>query len=136
MWDMKVRHVCAILGVAIAIGTVTFMQGLVETNDHQATAVAERLLTEVPVAAEAKVAQFAIDYRPNGRVMQGPPMMACVATGWAGRETLDGRLGACIVTKAMFAQRKLPVPPVGTELTLLGRRRTPYLKVAALLDWE
>ena len=136
MWDMKVRHVCAILGVAIAIGTVTFMQGLVETNDHQATAVAERLLTEVPVAAEAKVAQFAIDYRPNGRVMQGPPMMACVATGWAGRETLDGRLGECIVTKAMFAQRKLPVPPVGTELTLIGRRKTHYLKIAAILDWE
>ena len=136
MWDMKVRHVCAILGVAIAIGTVTFMQGLVETNDHQATAVAERLLTEVPVAAEAKVAQFAIDYRPNGRVMQGPPMMACVATGWAGRETLDGRLGECIVTKAMFAQRRLPVPPVGTELTLIGRRKTHYLKIAAILDWE
>ena len=136
MWDMKVRHVCAILGVAIAIGTVTFMQGLVETNDHQATAVAERLLTEVPVAAEAKVAQFAIDYRPNGRVMQGPPMMACVATGWAGRETLDGRLGACIVTKAMFAQRKLPVPSVGTELTLIGRKKTHYLKIAAVIDWE
>ena len=133
---MKVRHICAILGVAIAVGTVVFMQGLVATNDHQAMAVAERLLREVPVANEAKVAQFAIDYRPNGRVMQGPPMMACVATGWAGRETLDGRLGACIVTKAMFAQRKLPVPSVGTELTLIGRKKTHYLKIAAVIDWE
>ncbi len=133
---MKVRHICAILGVAIAVGTVTFMQGLVATNDHQATAVAERLLKEVPVAAEAKIAQFAIDYRPNGRVMQGPPMMACVATGWAGRETLDGRLGECVVTKAMFVQRRLPVPPVGTELTLIGRKKTHYLKIAAVIDWE
>ena len=133
---MKVRHICAILGVAIAVGTVVFMQGLVATNDHQAMAVAERLLREVPVANEAKVAQFVIDYRPNGRVMQGPPMMACVATGWAGRETLDGRLGACIVTKAMFAQRKLPVPSVGTELTLIGRKKTHYLKIAAVIDWE
>ena len=133
---MKVRHICAILGVAIAVGTVTFMQGLVATNDHQATAVAERLLKEVPVAAEAKIAQFAIDYRPNGRVMQGPPMMACVATGWAGRETLDGRLGECVVTKAMFVQRRLPVPPVGTELTLIGRKKTHYLKIAAVVDWE
>lgn len=124
------------LGVAIAVGTVTFMQGLVATNDHQATAVAERLLKEVPVAAEAKIAQFAIDYRPNGRVMQGPPMMACVATGWAGRETLDGRLGECVVTKAMFVQRRLPVPPVGTELTLIGRKKTHYLKIAAVVDWE
>ena len=77
---MKIRHICAVLGVAIAVGTVVFMQGLVATNDHQATAVAERLLKEVPVAAEAKVAQFAIDYRPSGRVMQGPPLVACVAT--------------------------------------------------------
>ena len=122
--------------MAIAVGTVTFMQGLVATNDHQATAVAERLLKEVPVAAEAKIAQFAIDYRPNGRVMQGPPMMACVATGWAGRETLDGRLGECVVTKAMFVQRRLPVPPVGTELTLIGRKKTHYLKIAAVVDWE
>ena len=122
--------------MAIAVGTVTFMQGLVATNDHQATAVAERLLKEVPVAAEAKIAQFAIDYRPNGRVMQGPPMMACVATGWAGRETLDGRLDECVVTKAMFVQRRLPVPPVGTELTLIGRKKTHYLKIAAVVDWE
>lgn len=136
MWDMKVRHICAILGVAIAVGTVTFMQGLVATNDHQAVAVAERLLREVPVANEAKVAQFAIDYRPNGRVMQGPPMMAVVATGRAGRETLDVRQGECVVTKAMFAQRKLPVPSVGTELTLIGRRKTHYLKIAAVIDWE
>ena len=133
---MKVRHLCAILGVAIAVGTVTFMQGLVATNDHQAVAVAERLLKEVPVANEAKVDQFAIDYRPNGRVMQGPPMMAVVATGRAGRETLDARQGECVVTKAMFAQRKLPVPPVGTELTLIGRRKTHYLKIAAVIDWE
>ena len=130
----KTRHVCAILGVAIAVGTVVFMQGLVETNDHQATAVAERLLKEVPVATNAAVAQFAIDYRPNGRVMQGPPMMVCVATDSAGRETLDGRLGECVVTKSMFAQRRLPVPPVGTELTLIGRRKTHYLKIAAAVS--
>ena len=133
---LKTRHVCAVLGVAIAVGVVTFMQGLVETNDHQATAVAERLLKEVPVATNAAVARFVIDYRPNGRVMQGPPMMACVATGPSGRETFDVRPGECVVTKAMFAQRRLPVPPVGTELTLIGRRKTHRLRIAAVLDWE
>ena len=133
---LKTRQVCAVLGVAIAVGVVTFMQGLVETNDHQATAVAERLLKEVPVATNAAVARFVIDYRPNGRVMQGPPMMACVATGPSGRETFDVRPGECAVTKAMFAQRRLPVPPVGTELTLIGRRKTHHLRIAAVLDWE
>ena len=138
--DMKVRHICAVLGVAIAVGTVTFMQGLVATNDHQATAVAERLLKEVPVATEAKVAQFAIDYRPNGRVMQGPPMMAVVVNSCAsltsGKDSASPFSGGCIVTKAMFAQRRLPVPQVGTELTLIGRKKTHYLKIAAVLDWE
>ena len=132
---VKVRHICAILGVAIAVGTVVFLQGLVATNDHQAVAIAERLLKKVPVAADAKVAQFTIDYRPNGHVMQGPPMMACVAAG-IGDWGSGIRVGECVVTKAMFAQRKLPVPPVGTELTLIGRKKTHCLKIAAVIDWE
>ncbi len=129
---MKVRYLCAVLGVALAVGTVTFMRGLVAANDHQATAVAERLLAAVPVAAEAKVASFVIDYRPDGRVMQGPPMMACVATS----SGLPLRPGECAVTRAMFAQRRLPVPPLGTELSLVGRQRAHRLKIAAVLDWE
>ena len=146
---LKTRHACAVLGVAIAVGTVTFMQGLVATNDHQAVAIAERLLKEVPVAKESVVAQFAIDYRPNGRVMQGPPLIAAVAAMKfdvrslkfnGGRnikhQTSNLKPGECLVTKAMFAQRKLPVPPVGTELTLIGRKRTHVLKIAAVLDWE
>ena len=88
---MKIRHICAVLGVAIAVGTVIFMQGLVATNDHQATAIAERLLREVPVATNAAVAQFAIDYRPNGRVMQGPPLIAAVAAMSELRITNEGR---------------------------------------------
>lgn len=135
---MKVRHICAILGVAIAVGTVVFMQGLVATNDHQAMAVAERLLREVPVANEAKVAQFVIDYRPNGRVMQGPPLVACVAASELRGRNDEFRIkdGECVVTRAMFAQRRLPVPSVGTELTLIGRKKTHYLKIAAVIDWE
>ena len=138
---MKARQICAVLGVAIAVGTVTFMQSLVVTNDHQATAVAERLLKEVPVAHDAKVAQFAIDYRPNGRVMQGPPLIAAVAAmkfdGFDAFERFERlTVGECVVSKAMFAQRRLPVPPVGTELTLIGRRKTHYLKIAAVIGWE
>ena len=131
---MKIRHLCAVLGVAIAVGTVTFMQSLVATNDHQATAVAARLLKSVPVADGAKVARFAIDYRPGGRVMQGPPMMAFLATGDVRSPQL--KQDECLVTRAMFAQRKLPVPPAGTELTLIGRRSTHVLKVVGVLDWE
>ena len=141
---MKIRHICAVLGVAIAVGTVTFMQDLVATNDHQALATAERLLKDVPVATNSTVAQFAIDYRPNGHVMQGPPMMACVVTAPGTKHQASStkhqvpgtKPGECIVTKSMFAQRKLPVPPVGTELTLIGRKKTHCLKIAAVIDWN
>ena len=133
---MKARHLCAILGVAIAAGAVTFMQSLVATNDHQATAVAERLLQAVPVADDARTSTFALDHRPNGRVMQGPPMIAMVASAGAAAEAYPLRAGECAVTRALFAQRRLPAPAPGTELTLIGRRKTHHLKIAAVIDWE
>ena len=128
---MKARHFCAVAGVAIAVGAVVFMQSLAKTNDHQALAVAENLLKAVPVAAEAVVARFALDYRPDGRVMQGPPMMAVVAC-----ESSATKLGECVVTRALFAQRRLPTPPVGTELSLVGRKGVYKLKIVAVRDWE
>lgn len=131
---MRARHLCAVLGVAIAIGAVTFVQSLVRTNDHQATAVAARLLEHVPVATDAEVAQLSLDYRPNGRVMQGPPLVASLAT----HEELAQKchVGECVVTRALFTQRRLAPPPVGTELTFLGRSGAYQLKIAAILDWE
>ncbi len=125
---MKARHVCAVFGIAVAVGAVVFMRSLVATNDRQSVAVAERLLKDLPVEADADVARLALDYRPDGRVMQGPPMTAIVAA----KTGTDG----LVVTKALFAQRRLPTPPVGTELTLLGRRGAYRLKISAILDWE
>ena len=131
---MKARHLCAVLGVAIAVGTVVFMRSLVETNDHQALAVAERLLKAVPVAADATVAQMALDFRPGGRVMQGPPMMVFAACEPSARDA--PAFGSCVVTKALFAQRRQSVPPVGTELSLVGRRGAYRLKIAGVRDWD
>ena len=128
----KTRHVCAVLGIAIAVGAVTFMSSLVATNDHQATAVAERLLKAVPVADDAQVARLAMDYRPGGKVMQGPPMTASLATS----PSPQMKPGECVVTRALFAQRRLETPPVGSELTLVGRRGAYRLTIAAVLDWE
>ena len=125
---MKARHLCAVLGIAIAVGAVVFMQSLVATNDHQATAVAERLLKELPVETDATLARLALDYRPDGRVMQGPPMMALLAT----QKGVDG----VVVTKALFAQRKLSVPEVGTEMTLVGRNGAYRLPITGVLDWD
>ena len=125
---MKARHLCAVLGVAIAVGTVVFMRGLVETNDHQAFALAQRLLLENPISDDARICTMAVDYRPNGKVMQGPPMMATIATA----EMFDIAPDECVATEAFFAQRRLPVPEMGTELTFVGRNGTYKLKLAAM----
>ena len=130
---VKARHICAILGIAVAVGAVVFMQSLVTTNDAQVVRVAERLLEKVPVEPGASVARLQLDFRPGGRVMQGPPMMAFVATRKAG----ELREGECIVTKSIFAQRRIgDMPPVGEELTLVGRRGAYRVKIAGYIDWE
>ena len=57
---MKVRHLCAIIGVAVAAGSVVFMNSLVATNDRQSVAVAERILSEVKVAPDAMISRMAL----------------------------------------------------------------------------
>ena len=126
---MKARHICAVLGIAAAAGAVVFTQSLVATNDAQAVAIAERLIKAVPVDADARTVQLQLDFRPDGRVLQGPPMMAYVAM----RPGLDGAL----VTKALFAQRRVKnLPAIGDELTLVGRKGAYRVKLAGYLDWE
>ena len=126
---MKARHICAVLGIAAAAGAVVFTQSLVATNDAQAVAIAERLIKAVPVDAGARTVQLQLDFRPDGRVLQGPPMMAYAAT----RLGLDGAL----VTKALFAQRRVKnLPAIGEELTLVGRKGAYRVKLAGYLDWE
>ena len=126
---MRARHICAVLGIAAAAGAVVFTQSLVATNDAQAVAIAERLIKAVPVDADARTVQLQLDFRPDSRVLQGPPMMAYAAT----RPGLDGAL----VTKALFAQRRVKnLPAIGEELTLVGRKGAYRVKLAGYLDWE
>jgi len=130
---VKTRHVCAVLGIAAAVGAVVFMQSLVATNDAQAVRVAERLIAALPVEKNAKVCRMQIDFRPEGRVMQGPPMMACLATA-------DGmclREGECMVAKAVFTRRRIKaMPKIGEELVFIGRKGAHRLKIAGYLEWD
>ena len=73
---MRARHICAVAGIAAAVGAVVFMQSLVATNDYQAIAVAERLLDAVPFENGARQVRLQLDFRPDGRVLQGPPIPA------------------------------------------------------------
>lgn len=133
---MKARTVCAVLGVAAAVGAVVFSQSLVATNDAQAVRVAERLLKELPVDARARTCSLQADFRPDGRVMQGPPMMAVVATA---EEAASMRLGKgeCVVAKSFFAQRRIKkLPSPGESLKLIGRKGAYELKIAGYAQWE
>jgi len=126
---MKARHVCAVIGIATAVGAVVFMRSLVATNDAQSLSVAERLLREVPVEKGAKSATLQLDFRPEGRVMQGPPMIATLAT----RAGTDG----AIVTRSLFSQRRISaMPSVGDELTLVGRKGAYRVRISGFLDWD
>ena len=134
---MKARHFCAILGTAIAVGAVVFVRSLIATNDHQSVAVAERMLKALPVEADAKVATLQLDFRPEGRLLQGPPMIATIATSDQGAGSREQLRKGVFVSKAVFAQRKVKdLPEIGEELTLVGRRGAYKVKIAGYLDWE
>lgn len=138
---IRTRQILAVVGVATAVGAVVFVQSLTATNDRQSVAVAERLLSEVPVEKSAETAMLQLDYRPDGRVLQGPPMMAMAATR-SGKIAVTGgertlALGEALVTRALFAQRRVKNPPKpGEELTLVGRKGAYRVKIAGYLDWE
>ncbi|MBO5750782.1 MAG: ABC transporter permease [Kiritimatiellae bacterium] len=133
---MKARSICAVVGIAAAVGAVVFSQSLITTNDAQSLKVAERLLVEVPVAKGAKTCSVQVDFRPDGRVMQGPPMMAFLASAKeASGVTL--KKGEAVVTKGFFAQRRIKkLPPVGESLKLIGRKGAYEVKIVAYSKWE
>jgi ABC-type lipoprotein release transport system permease subunit len=125
---MNLRRICAILGAAFAVGTVVFVSSLSSSVDRQAECVAARLLKQVPVPDGVNTVSLTVDYRPENRVMQGPPMMANIAVK-------DGVEGV-VVTKSFFAQRKLLPPPVGETLTFVGRNGAYKVKISGFIDWD
>jgi len=130
---VKARHLCAVAGVAVAVAAFVFVRSLSATVDHQALAVAERLLVEVPIAESALVSGFSLDARPNGRVLQGPPVMVTAATS---ADPRVAKCGTCVVTRSLFAQRRLKLPSVGDEIDIIGRKGAYRLKVSAIMDWN
>lgn len=128
---MKTRHICAVAGVAIAVATVVFMRSFTLSNARQGEAFAERLLAEMPVEEGARTTMLLPDWRPNGIPMQGRPMMALVAT----KSDADIPDNGIVVSRALFAQRRLEPPAVGTEIPFTGRQGSYTLKVAGIVDW-
>ena len=178
----KARFLCAVLGIAAAVGAVVFTFSLTATNAAQAPALAKR--ATAPWAAwrfdgirmrfgrgqppprengerpgrrpegrrgprpdlKLDVVATTIDYRPGGRVLQGPPMMAVIASApsenpYGCTQLVEGRWpdatsSACefVCTKNTLVRfgRGVP-PPVGTDIKFVGEKGTLTAKVVGYL---
>jgi len=178
----KARFLCAVLGIAAAVGAVMFTFSLTATNAAQAPALAKR--ATAPWAAwrfdgirmrfgrgqppprengerpgrrpegrrgprpdlKLDVVATTIDYRPGGRVLQGPPMMAVIAAApqenpYGCTQLVEGRWpdatsSACefVCTKNTLVRfgRGVP-PPVGTDIKFVGEKGTLTAKVVGYL---
>ncbi len=152
----RARFTCAAMGVAAACGAVVFMFSLTATNSAQAPALAKR--ATVPWAAwslqegvgkadlQMTLVSCTIDYRPGGRVLQGPPMRAVIAAAptenpygctkleagrWVDADAKDFEIVCTRNTLRRFGRGV--VPPLGTEIKFVGRQGTMTAKVVGYL---
>lgn len=167
----KARFLCALAGVATATAAVVFVFSLAETNRAQAPALAARAAApwqawqfsfEGPAGNEGKKApvtappiapdlslplvQMTIDYRPGGRVLQGPPMRAVLAPAPAGSpyraaplvggrwvdQSAASHEAVCTLNTLKRFGRGEP-PPLGSEITFVGLRGTMTARVVGYL---
>ena len=156
----KARFLCAVLGIAAAVGAVVFTFSLTATNAAQAPALAKR--ATAPWAAwrfdwgeggrrgradlSLEVVGTTIDLRPGGRVLQGPPMRAVVARAPAENpygctKLVEGRWVdpaatnlelVCTRNTLVRFGRGVP-PPVGTDIKFVGEKGTLTAKVVGYL---
>ena len=127
-------------------GRSPFAQPAQTLPDELVSAV--RALPEVKVAAAFKTIRTVLDFRPGGRVMQGPPLMtvmtlaptsgcpyaAATVTGrWP--DPASDELEAAVCT-AVFTPRRLEAPPLGSTLVLITPSGTVNVKITALVDFK
>ncbi len=85
-----------------------------------------------------------LDYRPEGRVMQGPPLVAGLVSCGGGNPyrgvTVEGQWPEAesdeplaAVSEAVFSPRGLAPPPLGSSLVLITPNGTVTVKISAIL---
>jgi len=104
-------------------------------------------LPEIEQLLACHVIRATLDYRPGGRVMQGPPLVAdltlapasgcpyarAVVTGaWPEPESDEPLVAVC---SAVFTPRRLPPPPLGSPLVLITPSGTVTVRIGALIDF-
>lgn len=164
----KARFACAAAGIAVSVGAVVFTTSLTATNSAQAPLIAAAAsapwkswtLNTSPsrrrgdgVGASAgaftlSTVSLTIDYRPGGRVMQGPPMRALMARApsanpYAALSLEEGRWpddasGAAEVVCVRKAMQRFgaAAPSLGEDLKFVGREGTMTAKIVGYLDGD
>lgn len=152
----KARFACAALGVAAACGAVVFMFSLAATNSAQAPTLAKRAtapwqawsMNEKVRKADVQLPIVActIDYRPGGRVLQGPPMRAVITTTpkenpygctaiesgrWPDDTSAIPEITCTRTTLRRFGRGT--VPPIGSQVKFVGRMGTMTAKIVGYL---
>ena len=109
---------------------------------------AVQALPEVEVATPYKTIRTVLDYRPGGRILQGPPLVSVLTLAATSgcpyaEATVTGRwpdpaseaLEAAVCT-AVFTPRRLTPPPLGSMLTLITPSGTVEVKITAYVDFK
>ncbi len=158
----RVRFTCAMAGVAAAAGAVIFMFSLTATNDAQAPAVARRLVapwkcwrvergikSKIKADLKLSLVGMSVDYRPGGRVLQGPPIRVGIAAAPEGSPYENAKLAEgrwvddsaeeneVVATRGSIIRggRGVP-PPVGSMVTFVGSNGKMIAKLTGYLDAE
>jgi ABC-type lipoprotein release transport system permease subunit len=110
-------------------------------------AQAAETLPGVEKVFACNVIRTTLDYRPDGRVMQGPPLVADLtlapATGcpyehatvtgaWPAPDSEELVVAVC---SAVFTPRKLAPPPLGSPLVLITPSGTVTARIGAIIDF-
>lgn len=109
---------------------------------------AVQALPEIKAATPFKTIRTVLDFRPGGRVLQGPPLMtvmtlaptsgcpyaAATVTGrWPDPASDEPEAAVCT---AVFTPRRLEAPPLGSSLVLITPSGTVSVKITALIDFK
>lgn len=155
----KARFTCAVAGIALSVGAVVFMASFRETNRVQAPYRARTACA--PFAAwrtdgrgshraradlTLSTCPVTIDFRPGGRVLQGPPMRALLAAApeanpYGGVRQTEGRwvAGDAAEPEVVCVRRTLTrfgrvAPRLGDRVKFLGAASTVTARIVGWLD--
>ena len=112
------------------------------------SAVQAQALPEVEEATPYKTIRTVLDYRPGGRILQGPPLVSVLTLAATSgcpyaEATVTGRwpdpaseVSEAAVCTAVFTPRRLTPPPLGSMLTLITPSGTVEVKITAYVDFK